>query len=130
MRGSHEGDDVLDDNTMTWFRLRERRSSLHTRSKVDDTASRRQTFAAAMTQFEEMFTAARVVIEYTRPLNLYYGLAQAGMAIAAAHAENPWSFSSHGLRPDNLEGNLGDITVRPEGAGGFQKVATATDSPL
>jgi hypothetical protein len=78
-----------------------------------------------------MITAARGATEYTRPLSLYYyGLAQAGMAIVAAHAEDPWSFSRNGLALDNVQAGLGDITVRPEGDGGFQRVATATGSPL
>jgi hypothetical protein len=90
---------MIDDMSMTWFRLRERRSSLRSRSRLGDSAARRQTFAAAMQQFEEQFTAAKAVTSYTRPLNLYYGLAQAGMAIAAAHSPDPWSFSRHGLIP-------------------------------
>jgi hypothetical protein len=121
---------LLDDMTMIWFGLRARRANLHTLSKLSETAGRKQTFAAAMAQFEEQFTAAKVVTEFTRPLNLYYGLAQAGMAIAAAHAANPWSFSRHGLRLTNREDELADMTVGPEGEGGFQKVATATGSPL
>ena len=120
---------VLDDTSMNWFRLRERRSSLQTQSKLALTASRRQTFAAAMGQFEEQFTAAKVVTAATRPLNLYYGLCQAGMAIAAAHADDPWSFSSHGLHLVDREAEFIDILVRPEGVGGFQKVAAATGSP-
>jgi hypothetical protein len=120
----------MDETTLIWFGLRARRSVLHTRSKLSETQGRQQTFAAAMGQFEEQFTAAKVVTEATRPLNLYYGLAQAGMAIAAAHADNPWSFSRHGLRLTNRDGELADMTIAPEGDGGFQKVATATGSRL
>jgi YaaC-like Protein len=120
---------MLDDTSMNWFRLRERRSSLETRSKLGDTNARKQTFAAAMGQFEEQFTAAKVVTAATRPLNLYYGLAQAGMAIAAAHAPDPWSFSRHGLLLGDRNPELQDLTVRPEGDGAFQKVAAATGSP-
>jgi hypothetical protein len=124
---------VLNDDTMTWFRLHERRSSLHERSKLNETNARKQTFAAAMTQFEEQFTAAMGVTAATRPVNLYYGLAQAGMAIAAAHAPDPWSFSRHGLHLGDRNPELADMLVRPEGKegqGGFQKVAAATGSPL
>ena len=120
---------MLNDESMTWFRLHERRSSLQERSKLDDTSARKQTFAAAMAQFDEQFTAAKVVTAATRPLNLYYGLAQAGMAIAAAHAPDPWSFSRHGLRLGDRKPDLADMTVGPEGDGGFQKVAAATGSP-
>jgi hypothetical protein len=119
---------MIDDVSMTWFRLRERRSSLRSRSRVGDSAGRRQTFAAAMQQFEEQFTAAKVVTAYTRPLNLYYGLAQAGMAIAAAQAPDPWSFSRHGLTLTDRSGDLAAMMVRHEGEGGFQKIAAATGS--
>jgi hypothetical protein len=119
-----------DDDKFIWFAVRGRRSTLHKHSKISKTAGRSQTFAAALAQFEEQYTAAKVVTEITRPLNLYYGLAQAGMAIAAAHAEDPWSFSRHGLRLADREKELADMNVAPEGDGGFQKVATATASPL
>lgn len=121
---------MADEAAMTWLMLRERRSSLHGRSKLEKSAGRRQTFAAAMAQFEEQFTAAKVVTEFTRPLNLYYGLAQAGLAIAAAHAADPWSFSRHGLKLDNRGAGLADMTVGPDSDGGFQRVAAATGSPI
>ena len=120
----------MDETTVIWFGLRGRRSVLHMRSKLSETQGRRQTFAASMGQFEEQFNAAKVVTEATRPLNLYYGLAQAGMAIAAAHADDPWSFSRHGLSLTNRNGELADMTVGPDSEGGFQRVATATGSPL
>jgi hypothetical protein len=120
---------VLDDVSLTWLRLNERRSSLHERSKVNDSAARKQTFAAAMTQFEEQFAAAKAVTAATRPLNLYYGLAQAGMAIAAAHASDPRGFNRHGLRLGDRNPELADMMVEPDGEGAFQKVAAATGSP-
>ena len=67
----------MDDERLIWFGLRGRRALLRDRSKLNDTNARQQTFAAAMGQFEEQFTAAKMVTEATRPLNLYYGLAQA-----------------------------------------------------
>lgn len=119
---------VLDDTSMIWFRLRERRSSLRTRSKLDATAARRQTFAAAMTQFEEQFTAAGVVTSATRPINLYYGLQAAGTAIAAAHADDPWTFTGHGLHLTERHEPLAGMMVKPAGNGAFQTVAAATGS--
>ena len=83
-----------------------------------------------MQQFEEQFTAAKVVTSYTRPLNLYYGLAQVGMAIAAAHSPDPWSFSRHGLILTDRSGELAAMAVKLEGEGGFQKVAAVTGSPV
>jgi hypothetical protein len=117
------GGALLDEATMMWFRLRARRAGLPPTTKLSETTGRKQTFAAAMAQFEEQFTAAKVVTDFTRPVNLYYGLAQAGMAISAAHAPDPWSFSRHGLRLTNREGELANMTVVPEGEGGFQKVS-------
>lgn len=119
---------MIDDTAMNWFRLRDRRATLLNRSKLSETAARQQTFAAAMAQFEEQMTAAKIVSPATRPLNLYYGLAQAGMAIAAAHASDPWSFSSHGLKLVDPRIDLADMQVRTEGNGAFQKVAAATGS--
>ena len=82
-----------------------------------------------MAQFEEQFRAAEVVTSATRPLNLYYGLAQAGMAIAAAHAPDPWSFSRHGLHLVDRRAEFADMQVGPQGDGGFQRIAAATGSP-
>lgn len=115
---------------MIWFALRDRRTSLVEDSMLKDSASRRQTFTAAMAQFEEQMEAAKVVTPATRPLNLYYGLAQAGMAIAAAHAPKPWSFVRHGLKLVDTKPNLTEIEVTPEGDGAFQRVASATGSPV
>jgi len=119
----------MDETSMTWFRLRQRRVSLLTKSKLSESAARQKTFAAAMIQFEELMKAAKISTCATRPLNLYYSLAQAGMAIAAARAPDPWSFNSHGLKVVDTRADLSDMQVRTEGTGAFQKVATATGSP-
>ena len=75
---------MINDTDFLWFALRERRASLRDNSKLDESAPRRKEFAAAMRQFEEQMTAAKVVTAATRPLNLYYALVQAGHAIQAA----------------------------------------------
>jgi len=124
-----KGDVLIDETSMTWFRLRERRASLLTRSELPDNRPRQQTFAAAMAQFEEQMAAAKIVSPATRPLNLYYGLAQAGMAIASAHAPGQWSFSRHGLKLVDTSPDLAEIQVRPDGDGGFRRVAATTGSP-
>ncbi|WP_443059183.1 YaaC family protein [Streptomyces sp. NBC_00435] len=46
--------------------------------------ARRSTCAAALERAEQMFRAATVVRSATRPLQVFYGLRQAGRAIAAA----------------------------------------------
>ena len=115
-----------------WLRLRERRGSIHNRSKyLEGSSARRKTFAAAMQQFEEQMTAAKVVTPATSPLNLFYGLAQAGTAIVAAYAPDPWSFRpSHGLKLGETHPDLADIQVQPYGTGSFQAVTAATGSSM
>lgn len=72
--------------------------------------------------------AAEVVSPATRPINLYYGLVQAGLAITAAHAEGTWTFDKHGLKIPDMNRGVPDIAVRPEGVGAFQAVSDATRS--
>jgi len=72
--------------------------------------------------------AAEVVSPATRPINLYYGLVQAGLAITAAHAEGTWTFDKHGLKIPDRKVGIPDIAVRPEGVGAFQAVSDATGS--
>ena len=82
-----------------------------------------------MQQFEEQMTAAKIVTAATRPLNLYYALVQAGLAITAAHADGKWRWRSHGLKPANTGASLGEICVKPDKVdGAFQLVAQATES--
>lgn len=118
----------MDETSMMWFRLRERRASLLNRWELQGNRPRQQTFAAAMTQFEEQMSAAKIVSPATRPLNLFYGLTQAGMAIVAAHAPGQWSFSRHGLKLLDTSRDLADIQVQPDGDGAFQRVAAAVGS--
>lgn len=114
---------------MLWLQLRERRGSMPDRSSLMRTSvARRKTFAAAMQQFEEQMTAAKVVTSATSPINLYYGLAQAGTAIAAAKAPERWSVSSHGLTLVDTDRELADIRVQLSGSGAFQMVADSTGS--
>lgn len=72
--------------------------------------------------------AAKVVSAATRPINLYYGLVQAGLAITAAHAPGTWTFSKHGLKLVDMEPDIPDVSVRPDGQGAFQAVSDATGS--
>ena len=92
-------------------------------------SSRRAAFSAAMQQFEELMSASAAVGHATRPITLYYAIVQAGLAVAAAHKTDPWSFSQHGLKLQNARARLADISIGPEGIGAFQIVAQATNSP-
>jgi hypothetical protein len=97
---------------------------------LKESAARRKSFSAALQQFEEQMDAARVVTAATRPINLYYGLVQAGLAVVAAHTSGTWSFSKHGLKVVDMQPEFPDITIRPDGDGGFQFVARAVGSEL
>ncbi|MFF3656604.1 YaaC family protein [Streptomyces olivochromogenes] len=84
--------------------------------------------SAALQQFEEQMKAAEVVSAATRPINLYYGLVQAGLAMTAAHTKGRWTFDKHGLKILDMKCGIPDITVHPEGVGAFQAVSEATGS--
>jgi hypothetical protein len=122
---------LIDDNALLWVNLRQRRFGLRERSELlKSSAARRATLGAAMEQFEEQMTAAKVVTAATRPLNLYYGLVQAGMAIAAVHIPGQWSFASHGLELGDTQVSFSDLSVAPKGDGAFQRVAAAIGSEI
>lgn len=118
----------MDGTTAIRLGLRRCRTNLTDKTQLKDSSSRRRTFAAALQQFEEQMKAAEVVSPATRPINLYYGLVQAGLAITAAHAEGTWTFDKHGLKIPDMKCVIRDIAVRPEGIGAFQAVCDATGS--
>ncbi len=68
--------------------------------------SRRELFSSALEQAEQQFRAAESIGIESRPLNIYYGLAQAGRAIAAAHTPDGTGVSpevlGHGLSVPGL----------------------------
>jgi hypothetical protein len=68
---------------------------------------RRETYGAAVQQFEELLRAAESVGPASRPLPLFYALSQAGRAIVAAHGEEPEVFG-HGLAEDKAGGAITD----------------------
>ncbi|WP_406468919.1 hypothetical protein OH738_17285 [Streptomyces hirsutus] len=118
----------MDGTTAIRLGLRHCRTSLTDKTHLKSSASRRKTFSAALQQFEEQMKAAEVVSPATRPINLYYGLVQAGLAMTAAHAEGTWTFDKHGLKILDMKCDVPDIAVRPEGVGAFQAVSDATGS--
>ena len=70
-----------------------------------------------------MFRAAATVGVATRPLQVFYGLSQAGRAIAAAASGltgDEWELAGHGIRCDSLtlRGPLADIRLEAGKAGG------------
>jgi hypothetical protein len=80
-----------------------------------------------MHQFEELMRAAESVDYAARPLPLFYAISQAGRAITAAHAEEPWELSGHGLKHTNEQTPLRSL-VRPDPGpkDAFSRVCQAT----
>jgi len=69
---------------------------------------------SALEQAEQLFTAAAHAGSASRPLLIFYGLSQAGRALAAAGRMPPgsgWELRSHGLRAPDLSGPLADVPI-------------------
>jgi hypothetical protein len=87
-------------------------------------------------QAEQMFRAAARVGTATRPLLAFYGLNQAGRAIAAAGSAvqgEDWRLSGHGIKSKDLDGPLAKIAVRCDKAGSsgsFVRLSELLDSPV
>ncbi|MEU0839521.1 YaaC family protein [Streptomyces sp. NPDC005962] len=116
-----------------WERLRASRSNPPARAS---NGSRRKTYSAALEQTEQMFRAAAVVGPATRPLQVFYGLSQAGRAIAAAAWSlkgEDWRLVSHGVKTTGFDQLFPDIEIRtdpPGTQGSFVKVSEVLDSPV
>lgn len=110
-----------------WLRLRQMRSQPPNRAAR---GHRRQIFTAALAQAEQLFTAAESVDMSSSPLLVFYGLSQAGRAIAAAGESSDYRLSGHGIGCEGLDSNkLDQVTVRSKGAGSFTQLATILNSP-
>jgi hypothetical protein len=119
-----------------WEQLRSTRWKPPGAAADDD--ERRRTYIAALQQAEEMFRAAATVGPATRPVNLFYGLSQAGRAIAAAATTltgDGWQLIGHGIHTvqQSMPGPLADIEVRsdrPGTKGSFVRLSELLGSPL
>jgi hypothetical protein len=86
----------------SWRRLRLFRSDFLGVTEAGDLHS---LFASALHQAEQQFRAARTVGYESRPLNLFYGLSQAGRAVAAVaslRGATPVELNGHGIKCTNL----------------------------
>ncbi|WP_407547410.1 YaaC family protein [Streptomyces sp. Pv4-95] len=116
-----------------WERLRASRSDPPARA---NTGSRRKTYSAALEQAQQLFQAAAVVGPATRPVPVFYGLSQAGRAIAAAAWSlkgQDWRLDSHGIKTTGFHLPFPDIEIRtdpPGTQGSFVKVSEVLDSPV
>lgn len=108
-------------DSLAWEKLRGTRWSPPPAASGD--LARRRTYVFALEQAEQMFRAASTVGVATRPLQVFYGLSQAGRAIAAAASAltgDEWELAGHGIRCDaaTLRGPLPDIRLEAGRAGG------------
>jgi hypothetical protein len=89
--------------------------------------ARQKVFGAALEQAQQLFAAA--VIDYaSRPILVFYGLSQAGRAIAAcatAGGMNDWQLKGHGIEVSNLDQKPGlpDLIVGNDRKGSFTQLA-------
>lgn len=101
--------------------------------------SRRRDFHMALEQAQQQFVAAARIGYESRPLNLFYGLSQAGRALAAgsrllgARTGHQWQSTGHGLKFD-VEVPAGVLNTPIKQDGGtrdlFSRASIATGSPL
>lgn len=112
-----------------WSILRALRASPPGRAETDE--ARRAVFTAALEQAEQFLAAAAVVGYATKPVQLFYALSQAGRAIAAAHADEPWEIQGHGAKVMTRE-RVSTTSVEPRlgTKGALGLVARATGSEL
>jgi YaaC-like Protein len=87
---------------------------------------RHKVFASALQQAEELFTAAAAIGPSSQPILLFYGLSQAGRAIAAASKSasgTNWRLTGHGIKVRNLQHPvLHEIAVADQGTGSFTQL--------
>jgi hypothetical protein len=124
---------LADETTQMWARIRDRRRRLQDTPLVKGSTARCDSISAGLAQFEEQMTAAKAVSTVTRPINLFYALEQAGLAIAAAYAPGEYWFSSHGLKVVDLNAKLYDMKVRVDGdqkGGTYRAVSNVVGSEV
>lgn len=119
-----------------WGQIRETRANPPAPAQA--TPERRRTYGTALEQAQQMFRSAQAVGPETQPLLIFYGLSQAGRAIAAASGSSiakgdGWRLRSHGIQTNNLDGPLPDIHIvsgRQGKSGSFVRLSEILDSPL
>lgn len=95
---------------------------------------RREVYSSALEQSEQLFRAAGVVGLASRPLLVFYGLSQAGRAVAAAAREldqDSWRLHGHGLTIRRETEPLPNVVVATQGSAqsSFRRLSTLLGSP-
>ncbi|MFI6254438.1 YaaC family protein, partial [Streptomyces sp. NPDC051016] len=92
-------------------------------------AARRKTYNSALEQAEQLLKAAAEVGPASRPLLLFYGLSQAGRAIAAAGQQPDYQLNGHGIAIKQAnQPHLGLVRVADKGTGAFTQLASLLGS--
>lgn len=132
MYGSTYFDAAITPAPLAWQMLRALRHRPPGRAA---SGQRRATFDAALEQSEQLFAAAETVGVQSRPLLVFYGLSQAGRAIAAAStaaANDEWKLSGHGIRALGLANagttGLAAVSVQDQQSGSFIRLAEMLDA--
>lgn len=98
---------------------------------------RAATFKAALEQAEQQLRAADRIDFDSRALNLFYGLSQAGRAVAAAVpslSDSQWRLQGHGLKVpalDSASGEIRDLKLATTGNenSSFRRLSSVLRSP-
>ncbi|MBE1456954.1 hypothetical protein H4W79_001168 [Nocardiopsis terrae] len=94
------------------------------------------TYQFGLEQAEQLFRQAATASPAPRPLPLFYGLNQAGRAIAAATStatDDDWKLTGHGIRAKNLSDQLPDVQISTEAPGtkgSFARLSQFLGSPV
>jgi hypothetical protein len=118
----------------SWRALRRRRSHPPVPA---DSALRAETFRSGLEQAEQQFRAAASVGYESRALNLYYGVSQAGRAIAASArtlGASDWQLVGHGLKAIDMQSISTDVSIlalRRDGGErtSFERLSSVLGSP-
>jgi len=125
----------------SWRAIRSARSEppIRIASRVAK-GERKVVFQTGLEQAQQQYAAASAVGYESRPLNLFYGLAQAGKALAAAspdldqastdESHKSWRTSSHGLAFSPTAGDFWTqrVNVEPGRADSFSRASIALGS--
>jgi hypothetical protein len=91
--------------------------------------ARRATFNAALEQAEQLFIAAENVGPAARPLLVFYGISQAGRAVASASnvANTRYRLTGHGITTIGMNAvhntGLARLALQDDGSGAFTELA-------
>jgi hypothetical protein len=128
---------ALDLTSDSWKWIRGTRSSPPAVTTADP--ERRAVYVSALEQAEQLFHAAEDTGPASRPITIFYGLSQAGRAIAAAAnsvtTPDGWTMKGHGISQpgETLTDPLPTVRIttgRPGDTGSFVRLSEILDSPL